>query len=78
MLSEYKDYIKLRIKRVPMHCGVVEPRPEDCPAIPDPLRQKLCLSFVAKLQFATSWIRLDMAYPASQLARFCAPAGAAH
>jgi hypothetical protein len=76
MLTEYKDYIKksLRPKRVPMNPGVVL-RPEDCPAIPDPHKQKFYRSFVAKLQFAATWIRFDIAYPVSQLARFCASAG---
>ena len=76
MLTEYKDYIKrsLRIKRVPMNPGLVL-HPEDCPAVPDPHRQKFYRSFVAKLQFAATWIRFDIAYPVSQLARFCAAAG---
>ena len=41
MLIEYKDYIKksLCIKRVPMNPGLVLHQ-EDCPAVPDPHRQK--------------------------------------
>jgi hypothetical protein len=50
-------------------------RPEDCPAIPDPHKQKFYRLFVAKLQFAATWIRFDVAYPVSQLALFCASAG---
>ena len=47
MLTEYKDYIKksLRIKRVPMNPALVL-HPEDCPAVPDPHRQKF---------YALSW-----------------------
>jgi hypothetical protein len=79
MLSEYKDYNNksLRIKRVTMHPGAVL-RPEDCPAVPDPLRQKFYCSFVAKrihVQFAATWIRFDITYPVSQLAPFSASAG---
>ena len=61
MLAEYKDYIKksLRPKRVPISPGVIL-RPEDCPEVPDPLLQKYYRSFVAKLQFAASWIRFDI------------------
>ncbi len=57
-----------------MNPGVVL-LPEDCPAIPDPHKEKFYRSFVAKLQFAATWIRFDIAYPVSQLARFCASAG---
>ena len=32
-------------------------------------------SFVAKLQFAATWVRIDIAFTVSQLARFCASAG---
>jgi hypothetical protein len=46
---------------------------EDAPAIPDPERQSICRSFVAKLQFAATWVRYDIAYAVShesQLATF--------
>jgi hypothetical protein len=79
MLNEYKTYIKksLRPKRVPFSPGVVL-RPEDSPPIPDPSKQKFYRSFVAKLQFAASWIRFDISFAVSQLARFCASAGSTH
>ena len=50
ILTEYKDYIKksLRPKRVPMGLGIIL-KPEDCQSIPDPHKQKLYCSFVAKL-----------------------------
>ena len=74
MLTEYKDYIKksLRPKRVPMSPGIVL-KPEDCPTIPDPHKQKIYRSFVAKPQFAATWIRLDIAFPVSQLAYLSLP-----
>jgi hypothetical protein len=79
MLNEYKTYIKksLRPKRVPFSPGVVL-RPEDSPTLPDPSKQKFYRSFVAKLQFAASWIRFDISFAVSQLARFCASAGSTH
>ena len=59
---------------------------EDCPESPDPVKQKVFRSFVqkvirsfaAKLQFAASWVLCDVAFTASQLARFCASAGPSH
>ncbi len=41
MLSEYKDYIKksLQPKRVQISLGVIF-RLEDCPEVPDPLKQR--------------------------------------
>ncbi len=76
MLTEYKDYIKksLRPKRVPNSPGVVL-RPEDCPELPNLSQQKYYLSFVAKLQFAASWISFDISFVVSQLALFCASTG---
>ena len=75
MLTEYKDYIKksLRPKRVPMSPGIIL-KPEDCPIIPDLHKQKCFRSFVAKLQFAATWIRFDIAFSVSQLAHFFASA----
>ena len=48
---------------------------EDCPVTPDPRKQKHYKSFVAKFQFAASWIRFDISYAISTLAHFCASAG---
>jgi len=71
VLKDYKEYIKksLRPKRVPMSPGLVLDN-EDCPDLPDPRKQKYYRSFVAKLQFAASWIRFDIAFSVSSLARF--------
>jgi hypothetical protein len=77
-LSEYKAVIKkfVKPKQVPMQPGLVLEH-DMCPETPDPREQKVYRSFVAKLQFAASWIRCDLAFTASQLARFCASAGPA-
>ena len=77
VLTEYKAYIKkaLRPKRDPMTPGAVLNN-EDCPITPDPRKQKYCRSFLAKLQFAASWIRIS--FTVSTLARFCASAGPLH
>jgi hypothetical protein len=58
MLTKYKDYIKksLRPKRVPIAPGVIL-RPEDCPEVLDPTKQKYYRSFMAK------WIRFDIVDP---------------
>ena len=50
---------------------------DDIPDSPDPRKQKQYRSFVAKLQFAATWIRFDISFVLSQLARFCASAGEA-
>ena len=82
VLAEYKAYIKkaLRPKRVPMTPGIVLTN-EDCPILPDPRKQKYYRSFIAKLQFAASWIRairFDTSFTPSTLARLCASAGPWH
>ncbi len=51
---------------------------EDCTITPDPRKQKYYRSFIAKLQFAASWIRFDTCFAVSTLARFCASAGPSH
>ena len=78
VLSEYTEYIKksLRPKKVPISPGVVL-HPDQVPAVPDKLKQKHYRSFVAKLQFAATWIRMNISFTVSQLARFCASAGTA-
>ncbi len=50
-------------------------RAEDCSVVPDQHKQKVYSSFVAKLQFAPTWIRFFIAYPVLQLVQFCASAG---
>ncbi len=71
LLLEYKTYIQkiLRPKKVPISRGVFLTS-ASCPQIADPRKQKFYRSFVAKLQFAASWIRFDISFTASQLARF--------
>jgi hypothetical protein len=74
MLTEYKDYIKESIDPsvfvFPISPGVIL-----CPEVLDPAKQKHYRSFVAKLQFAASWIRFNISFVVSQLAQFCASAG---
>ena len=79
-LAEYKAAVTkfLKPKQVPMQPGIMFEL-EDCREGPDPVRQKLYRSFTAaKLQFAATWVRCDIAFTASQLARFCASAGPSH
>ena len=75
VLTECKHYIKkaLRPKKVQMSPGLVLNN-EDCPITPDPRKHKYYQSFIAKLQFAASWIRFDTSFTVSTLARFCASA----
>ncbi len=47
-----------------------------CPETPDLRQQKMYSSSVAKVQFPALWIRCEIAFRVSQLARFCASAGA--
>ena len=80
-LAKYKAAVTkfLKPKQVPMQPGVMLEL-EDCPESPDPVRQNLFRSSTAKLQFAETWARVqcDIAFTASQLARFCASAGPLH
>ncbi len=64
-------------KRVPFSPGVIL-RPEDSPTLQDPSKQTFYRSFVAKLQFAASWIRCNISFAVSKLARFCASAGSTY
>jgi hypothetical protein len=77
-LDEYKEFAKLlRPKQVPIQPGLILEK-DDCPIVPDPRKQKLYRSFIAKLRFAATWIRFDTSFAAAQLARFCASAGETH
>jgi hypothetical protein len=79
VLDDYKAVIKkaLKPKQVPMQPGVILTN-DDCPETPDPREQKLYRSCLAKVQFAAQWIRYDVSFATSQLARFCASAGPSH
>ena len=61
VLAEYSAYIEksLRPKKVPISPGVVF-KAEHIPESPDPRKQKQYRSFVAKLQFAATWIQFDI------------------
>jgi hypothetical protein len=75
LLDEYKAYAtkSLRNKQTPCQPGLFLTH-EDCPILPDAKRQKYYCSFVAKLQFAASWVHFDISFAMVQLARFCASA----
>ena len=80
VVAEYAEYIKKALlpKKVPISLGVlVAIKAEDAPELPDPLKQKYYRLFVAKLQFAATWIRFDISFAVSQMARYCASAGTA-
>ena len=67
----------IKPKAVPMSPGLLLDN-SDCPELPDPVKQKKYRSMIAKVQFAAYWIRFDISYTTSQLARFCASAGPSH
>ena len=79
LIQEYFDFDRRtpRPKKAPTPPGVIL-TPADCPLVPDKKRQSVYRSIVAKLQFAATWIRFDIAFAVSQLARFCAAAGPSH
>ncbi len=79
VVAVYAEHIRkaIRPKKVPIAPSVVL-RPEDTPELPDPRKQKFHRSFVAKLQFAATWVRFDIAITVSQPTRFCASAGSSH
>ncbi len=63
---------------MPISPGVAfKPEAEDVPELPYLFKQKYYRLFVAKLQFAATWILFDISFAVSQLARFCASAGTA-
>ena len=64
----------LRLNQVPLQPGLILEK-DDCPIVPDPRKQKFYRSFIAKLQFAATWIRFDISFAVAQSARFCASAG---
>jgi hypothetical protein len=78
VIAEYTGYIKklIRPKKVPTSLAVAL-KAEDVPELPDPTRQKHYRLFVAKLQFAATWIRFHISFAVLPLARFCASAGPA-
>ncbi len=61
-IDEYKSVIKtiLKPKNVPMLPGVMLEY-QDFPETLDPRQQKVYRSFIAKLQFAVTWTRCDIA-----------------
>jgi hypothetical protein len=77
-IAEYSGYIKksLRPKKLPTPPGMTF-KAKDVPELPDQIEQKHYSPFVAKLQFAATWIRFDISFVVSQLAQFCALAGPA-
>jgi hypothetical protein len=77
ILEDYKAYIKrdLKPKKIPMQPGVNKGL---CARNPRSKEQKIYRSFVAKIQFSADWVRYDVSFAASQLARFCASAGVSH
>jgi hypothetical protein len=81
MFVEYKAYIQrdLKPKKIPMQPGVVLTK-DDALETPDPKKQKIYRSFVAKIQFVANWVqvRYDVSFAAAQLACFPASAGALH
>jgi hypothetical protein len=75
--THFKRLLKSKGKMVPMQPGVVLDG-RDCQEMPDPCDQKIYRSLVAKLQFASTWVRCDTAFATSQLAQFYASAGPSH
>ncbi len=69
MLAEYKASVTkfLKPNQAQMQPGIMLEQ-EDCPKSPDPVLHNMYRSYVAKRQFAASWVRCDIAFTAS----FCA------
>jgi hypothetical protein len=78
-IEEYQKFIgkTLRPKSTPMQPGNVL-EPEETPLVPDPKKQSIYRSIVARLQYAATWVLFDTSYTEAQLARFCASAGPKH
>jgi hypothetical protein len=54
--------------------------PEDPSLVPDPKKQSVYQSMVARLQYAATWVHFDISFTVAQLlvARLCASAGPTH
>jgi hypothetical protein len=78
-IEEYRKFTSkaLRPKMTPMQPGNVL-EPEETPLVPDPKKQSIHRLIVARLQYAATWVRLDISNTVAQLARFCASAGPKH
>ena len=78
-IEQHESFIKksLRPKFTPMQPGNTLSA-SDSPITPDPRLQTHYRSMVATLQFAATWVRFDISFAVSQLARFCASAGPTH
>ena len=78
-IEEYQSYFTgtLKPKLTPMQPGNVLDS-SDSPATPDPKKQSLYRTMVAKLQFAATWVRFDISFAVGRKARFCASAGPSH
>ena len=63
VLKEYQQFEpkKLRGKQAPTQPGLMLTK-EDAPVVPDPKKQFIYRSLVAKLQFAATWVRYDISY----------------
>ena len=53
---------------IDLHLDATKCDAGDCPEMPDPGEQKIYRSIVAKLQFASTWVRCDTAFATLQLA----------
>jgi hypothetical protein len=79
LLEEYQKFNArvLHGKQTPVQSG----SKNDSPAVPDPKKQLIYRSLLAKLQFAATWIRYDIAQhdaAVAQLGRFCASSRPTH
>ncbi len=72
-LDEYTDFStkSLRPKQLPIQPGFILEK-DDCPIVPEPRKQRLYRSCIAKLQFAATCIPFDISFAVEQLASFCA------
>jgi hypothetical protein len=61
ILDEYKVFQtkSLHPMLVPIQPGLVLTK-DDCPILPESRKQKFYRSFIAKLQFAMTWVRFDI------------------
>jgi hypothetical protein len=78
ILEDYKNWSKKKVglRRIPMQPGI-NLSMEEVPDTPT-VDQSVFRSFVMRLNFAAQYVRFDMAFPVSQLARFTTNAGPQH
>ena len=80
VLDEYKAFARkiLRPKKLPIAPNYQLPKTDPKFEVPEDKDPKFFRSFVMKLHYVATWVRLDISFTASQLASHVAKPGPVH